>query len=278
MKKTNTLVVGSLLVLLWVTAGFGVEMPDHGKLNTEEASPVDPGSMELFFGYGYTRVKNYWDNDRTSRSRGLWEEHAAGMAVKIGIVRDLDLGLVLAYLGRKDRDHLTSQGEQGFSDLSLDLRYRFLNLKQYQLEVAYVVGLTIPTKSSLDPISLESGQEFWSWNNALVVTKDWGAWTMNAEAGYSLPFGEHRGPARGIFSTNLALGYQILSWLQPETELNYVRDIRAGGRPGENLAVTAGLVMPINDLLRVNLGVQQGLWGRNSDQAATFLLTVKLAF
>ena len=36
--------------------------------------------------------------------------------------------------------------------------------------------------------------------------------------------------------------------------------------------------MPINDLLRVNLGVQQGFWGRNTDQASTFLLTVKLAF
>ena len=129
----------------------------------------------MFLGYGYARVTNNWDNDGTSRSRGLREEHAAGIAVKIGIIQDLDLGLVLVYLGRNDRDNLSSQREQALCDLSLDMRYRFLHIKSYQLEVAYVLGLTIPTKSSLGTISLETGQKFWSWNTALVVTrKDWG--------------------------------------------------------------------------------------------------------
>ena len=65
-------------------------------------------------------------------------------------------------------------------------------------------------------------------------------------------------------------GIRFLSWLQPEVELNYARDFVDEGDAAEILSVTAGLVMPTNDLLRVNLGVQQGLWGWNSDQEPLF--------
>jgi hypothetical protein len=153
-----------------------------------------------------------------------------------------------------------------------------VNHVPFVTEAAYIVGLNIPTGSSTDSGSLGTSQEFWSWGNTLVMTKDWGSWTANADVGYSLPFGGKRGTAQGTFSANLALGYQVLPWLQPEMELNYARDFVDEGDPGENLAFTAGLVMPISDLLRVNLGVQQSIWGRNSDQTTGFILAVKLAF
>jgi hypothetical protein len=44
----------------------------------------------------------------------------------------------------------------------------------------------------------------------LAVTKDWGRWTANADVGYSLPFGNRRGDARGLLTGNVALGYQAL--------------------------------------------------------------------
>ncbi|MBI5583016.1 MAG: transporter [Deltaproteobacteria bacterium] len=300
MKKLSRILMGGLLVLLAATAGFGEESkqepsksgqdlgeqtPEHGKLNTADASPVEPGSLDVEFGYGYTWAKNAWDRDGKSRSRGLREEHSLGLTrsnfpwgVTVGVFQDFDLSLGLEYLWLFDGDQLNPTRGQGMSDLGLGARYRFLNWAEYHLEAAYIVGLTIPTGNSADGHSLGTSQDFWSWENVLVVTKDWGSWTANADLGYSLPFGEKRGPARGTFSANLALGYQIFPWLQPEVELNYTRDFATEGDPGENLAVTAGLVLPINDLLRVNLGVQHSIWGRNSDQGTGLLLTVKLAF
>ena len=44
------------------------------------------------------------------------------------------------------------------------------------------------------------------------------------------------------------------------------------------LATTVGLVMPVNERIRENTGVQQGLWGRNSDKATSLYAAVKLAF
>ncbi len=258
---------------------------EHGKLNTADASPVDPGHFELEFGYSFSQAKNTWDTDGKSRPRGLGEEQAVGLTrsnfpwgVTVGVFKDFDLGLGLDYLWLYDGDNLNPTRGQGISDLSIGARFRFLNLEQYKSEAAYIVGLTIPTGSSNDSGSLGTSQGFWSWNNTLVMTKDWGSWTANVEVGYSLPFGEKRGTAQGTFSANLALGYQILPWLQPEAELNYTRDFVEGDDGGEILAVTGGLVMPFNDRLRVNLGVQQGIWGRNSDQSTNFLLTVKQAF
>jgi hypothetical protein len=260
------------------------ETPEHGKINTADASPVEPGSFEVEFGYSYTFAKKTWDRDGNSQSRSLREEQALGLTqsnfpwgVTVGVFQNFDLALGLEYLWVSDGDNNPNWG-QGASDISLGARYRFLNWEKYKLEAAYIVGLTIPTGSSSDSQSLGTSQEFWSWENVLVVTKDWGLWTANADVGYSLPFGKKKGTARGTFSANLALGYQILPWLQPELELNYARDFVAEGDPAENLAVTAGLVMPINDLLRVNLGVQQSIWGRNSDQATGIILAVKLAF
>jgi hypothetical protein len=74
------------------------------------------------------------------------------------------------------------------------------------------------------------------------------------------------------------VGYQILPWLQPEVELNYSRDFLANGNDQEVVATTVGLVMPVNERIRVNTGVQQGLWGRNSDKATSLYAAVKLAF
>ena len=60
--------------------------------------------------------------------------------------------------------------------------------------------------------------------------------------------------------------------------MNYGREFETGEDDATCVAVTAGLVMPINDCLRLNLGVQQGVWGENADRVTTALLAVKVGF
>ncbi len=75
----------------------------------------------------------------------------------------------------------------------------------------------------------------------MVLTKDWARWTMNGEVNWSQPFGEKRGDDRGTLAANLATGYQLLPWLQPEIGLNYGREFDAGEDDGTGVAVTKAL-------------------------------------
>jgi len=119
---------------------------------------------------------------------------------------------------------------------------------------------------------------YWSFNQNVVASKDWGKATTNFDVGYALPLGSRRETARGTLSVDIAGGYQMRSWLQPEVELNYGHEFVSGEGDSEVLATTIGLVMPLHERVRVNAGVQQGLWGRNADKATVLSVAVKLAF
>lgn len=138
--------------------------------------------------------------------------------------------------------------------------------------------MTLPTGSDSNRDTIGTSQEFWSFDQTLVASKDWGSWTANVDLGYALPFSNKRGDARGILNADVALGYQVLAWLQPEVELNYSYEYLENEDDAQIIAAMVGLVMPMNDLLRVNLGVQQGLWRENTDKTTTLLMAVKFAF
>jgi hypothetical protein len=251
---------------------------EHAKLNTADASPVDPRHVELEFGYSNTWARHAWDTDGDSHGRGLAREQALGLALTVGIVQNLDVSVGLDYLWLHDSESDSATTGDDIGDLGVSGRYRFFSSEQHRIEAAWISGLTAPTGSRSNERELGSSQEFWSWDNSLVLTKDWTRWTMNAEVGWSQPFGEKRGDDRGTLSANLAAGYQLLAWLQPVIELNSGREFEAGEDDATSVAVTFGLVMPINDCLRVNLGLQQGVWGENTDRATTALLAVKVGF
>ena len=260
--------------------------PEHGKINTADASPVDPGHFEIESSLVATHANRFWGSTGTSHARGQARELALGLAATAGVVADVDVAVSGGYVWLKDEDNDFDPDDGVFGperghdwgDLDLSGRYRFFASEEYGLELAYIGGVTIPTGSSASRGEIGTSQEFWSFNQTLAASKDWGKWTANAAIGYALPLGEKREGERGTFAVDAAVGYQFLPWLQPEVELNYARDFHASEDDQEVLAATVGLVMPLNDRLRVNSGVQQGLWGKNADKATCLLLAVKLAF
>lgn len=259
---------------------------EHGKINTADASPVDPGHFEIEPSFSYTRAKRYWDSAGDSHVRGVLREENMGVSLTAGVVENLDVNISGGYSWLKDADNDFDPGDgqvgpttgHDFGDLSFSGRYRFYNNEAQQLEMAYIAGMTIPTGSSSDGDAIGTSQEFWSLDQTLVATKDWGLWTVNVDVGYALPLGNKREDARGTLNSDIALGYQVLPWLQPEVELNYIHDYLENTADAQALAATLGLIMPINELLRVNLGVQQGLWGENTYKATTVVMAVKFAF
>ena len=259
---------------------------EHGKINTADASPVDPGHFEIEPSFSYSRSERAWDGSGDAHGRGLFREQNIGLSFTAGLVENVDMNISSGYSWIKDNDNdFDEDGEligpfrgENFTDLEVSGRYRFYSNEEQHLEIAYIAGLTIPTGSNSDQDDIGTSQEFWSFNQTLVATKDWGKWTLNGDFGYSLPIGNKREDARGTWNADLALGYQVTSWLQPEIELNYNHDLIANEDDAQVLAVTAGLVMPFNETLRVNVGVQQGVWGENVDKTTTLVTTVKFAF
>lgn len=259
---------------------------EHGKINTPDASPVDPGHFEVESAYSYTHSKRFWNNNGDVHTRGLAREQSLSLSATAGVIENFDVAVSGNYVWLKDKENDFDENDaefgpesgHNFGDLDLSGRYRFFESKEQSLEFAYIAGLTIPTGSSSSREEIGTSQEFWSFNQTLVASKDWGKWTANADIGYALPFGDKRENARGTFNADVAIGYQVLPWLQPEVELNYGHDFLTDEEDSDVLAVTAGLVMPITDRLRVNLGMQQGVWGQNTDKATTLYAAVKLAF
>ncbi len=259
--------------------------PEHSKINTLDASPVDPGHYEIETAYAYTRAYRAWDKDSSAHRRGFTSEQAVGVTVTAGLVTDLDVALSFGHAWIQDKDHDADddgvpgpKSGQGLGDLGISGRYRFFHSEEQALDLAYSGGFTLPSGTRGGDFDIGTSQAFWSFDQTLAASKDWGAWTANAALGASLPLGGERGNARGTLTADVAGGYQILPWLQPEVELNYSREVIASGDDADLLAVTAGLVMPVHDSLRLLLGVQQGVWGRNADQATTLAMTVTAAF
>lgn len=259
---------------------------EHGKINTADASPVDPGHFEMEPSFSYTRSERTWDSGGHAQGRGLFRDQTIGLSFTAGLVENVDVNLSTGYSWLKDNDNdFDEDGElfgpsrgEDFADLEVNGRYRFYSNEERHVEIAYIAGLTIPTGNSSDQEGIGTSQEFWSFNQTLVATKDWGQWTLNGDLGYALPIGNKRDDARGTLSADIAVGYQLKSWLQPEVELNYSRELLANEDDAQVLALTAGLIMPLNETLRVNVGVQQGIWGENADKATTVVTAVKFAF
>jgi hypothetical protein len=255
------------------------EAAEHQKVNTPDATTVDPGHFEIESSYAFEQVWRFWDSGGHERRQPMERDSAAGLAVVGGILENLDLELNSTYQWIKDEEN-NFDGE-GFGDLNLNLRYRFVNDTKRHLEIAYIEGMTFPigsraTEKEYEAIS--TNQEYWSLNQTLVVSKDWGRWTGDADVGYSQAFGAQREHVIGVLNGDAALGYQVLPWLQPEIELNYAHTFTEHISDQDLIAATVGLVIPINESWQLMVGVQEGLWGRNTDEATTCRVALRWVF
>ena len=275
---------GSLLLLIASTAIMSAisstalgstpdvaEAPEreHAKLNTEDASPVDPGHFEFELAYSFTQAGRQFDNRWDTTRRRYTREHAFELGLTYGLVENLDIGLGMGYADLYDRDSDPRDGG-GLTDLTLGAKWRFYHNERLKLEVAYLPGVTIPAGNRSDGNRIGPSQEFWSFDQRISVSKDFlKRWTMNADFGFSLPFGEKRREARGTFDANAAVGYQLLDWIQPEVEVNYAHDTVRAEPDADVIAVTVGVILPIAEHWRIDAGVQQVVSARNADKSTS---------
>jgi hypothetical protein len=259
---------------LAVEARVGREAPpEHGKAFCNDATPVEPGSAEIELAY----APSWWAvTGDVGRAQG--SAHPLVLAVGLGLVPGLDVRVAAGWAARAELAAGIPQSGYGLSDTAVALRWRFLSLPQPGLDLAVVAGALIPTGTRTTPESLGTSQESWSVAGALVASADRGAWTVNAELGWSFPIRPGGSDDVGLILANLALGHQVLPWLQPEVELNYQHEIERGPAPDERvLWCGAGLVLPVAPV-RVVIGARFPAWQRHAAAGPTGTAAVKLAF
>lgn len=272
MKLVKLTAVACLLVF---SAGYvGAEEIiecEHAKLNTEDATPVDPGQWEIELSYEFVRARRAFTDSWARTPRPFLRGEGYGLGVTYGVVENLNIGIGLGYASVYDRD-ADELHVRGLTDLEIGAKWRFYRDEARRLEIAYVPALTLPTGED------EVTDDFFNLYNGIAVSKDWtDRLTSNFDFGYNQAIGGHRGGYSGTLSANAALGYHITDWLQPEIELNYAHDFNHDD-DADLIAATAGFIVCLRDNVRLDVGVQRALAGQNADHGTAFLAALTFAF
>ncbi len=247
--------------------------PDHGKAVTDDATPAGAGALEVEAAYGPSLTHaGFGPFDPAAHAHS----HAFTLTVLYGVTDHLDLQIGGGFGHVMDEsDPAGPTRGTGMADLTLGSRWRFLAIPERALDVMLTTTVIAPAGHQADGTSLGLSQGYWSVRNGLVASRDWGRTTADAELALTLPLG---GGAAGLLWAgcgNVAVGYELVSWLQPFAEANY--DLQRDGDMHQRLALTAGINLSARSGARLLLGVQHAVWGRGVPETTAGLVALKWA-
>lgn len=249
--------------------------PETAKLITEDAYTVDSGATEIELAYGYVVANRTFGNSNSRNDRGHTHEHVVNLAVTHGINDNLDGGLGFGGAHITDHEEEARDGD-GFGDLGVGAKWLFYNWEESAVAASYLPGFIIPVGETSDDKKLGPGQDYWSFNQLLALTKNWGRVTSSYDLGFSLPFGDERDNERGTLVADAAVGYQVNEWFQPEFELNYQHGYIKDEGDADLFGLTIGAILNVADAWRIDTGVTSAVYGRNSDQL--FVASINLSY
>lgn len=271
--------------------------PEATKLTLADATPVDPGQIEWVNSYSISGSKKQRLTGGNRAERKLLQESTFETQANIGIVKGMDLGITQGFAILRDKENnydetggaVDGAGESldetdgphkghGLTDLSINLRWLVFKSEDETFRVAHIPSITIPIGRRSNFDHLGPSQGYVSLDNTLAVTKDLNRWSMSGNVGYNalLASMEKTGNAAGDMTFGYALGYHVLDWLQPQVEFIYAHGFEKDGKGSKNFSISAGLIMPINDHLRFDIGILQDVAGSNTDQTTSGIFKLVL--
>mgnify|MGYP001376032677 CR=1 FL=1 len=299
MKKSFLLPVVFLSVsppLFATHATENITIEEHSKVVTVDATPNDPGQVELWGSYVIQGGKFSWRSGGERENRGTYLTQIGETQTTIGVYKDIDIGIIESFQHTLDkennynevRDLFDSEGRAaedatagpthgfGWGDLGVTGRWRFYDSAEKKLEIAYIPTIFMPTGRRSNFDHLGGSQGYTSLDNSFAFTKDIARWNGTVNLGYNAPLArwERTSHYYGTLHANFAVGYQVLSWLQPEAELIYLHDFGGRGMTANLVGVVLGLIMPVNDHVRFETGIQQDVFGSNKVQTTSGIFSV----
>lgn len=282
-------------------------------LVTESAVPLEEGAVDVEFGMTYSKAndgkRGMWSNNWSRSRRESFRMYEWTLEATMGVAPDTDVSLSTGWVDMYDRrmppeselfgyDNISNHG-RGMDDLKVSVKRRLLD--DVGLSIAYIPGLTIPTgrHTNLGRGRFGPGQNYWSFDQRLAITQEIEDVTVNADIGYSLPFGRTRRTYKrdfgrytgwnnyegsekspreeGVLDFNVALAVDA-GPLRPLAELNYAHRFISRGNGSNQLHATVGGIYNLNDNSRLKAGYQHPVAGRNAARTRRFLLSMAYAF
>jgi hypothetical protein len=287
--------VSSPLFATHATENITIE--EHSKVVTTDATPNDPGQVELWGSYVIQGGKFAWKSNGERQKRGTYQTQLWETQATVGLSKSIDVGIINWYQHTLDKENNYNEvrdlfdsdaGEPledvtdgpthgfGWGDLGVTGHWLFYDSAEEKLEIAYIPTVFVPIGRRSNFDHLGSSQGYTSLDNSFAFTKDIRRWNGTVNLGYNSPLApwERTNHYYGTAHANFAVGYQILRWLQPEIELIYLHDFGGHGMTGNLASVVLGLIMPVNDHVRFETGVQQDVLGSNKVQTTSGIFSV----
>lgn len=274
-----------------------LEIEEHSKVVTTDATPNDPGQVEFWGSYVIQGGKFAWKSNGGREKRGIYQTQLFETQTTVGICKDVDIAIIEWFQHTLDKENNYNEvrdltdpdtGEgvtdttmgpshgSGWGDLGITGRWRFYHSEEKKLEIAYISTVYVPTGRRSNFDHLGASQGYTSMDNAFAFTKDIGRWNGTVNLGYNAPFAhwERTNYYYGTAHANFAIGYQVLQWLQPEIELVYLHDFGGHGQTANLASVVLGFIMPFGDHVRFETGVQQDVFGSNKVQTTSGIFSI----
>jgi hypothetical protein len=278
-------------------ADENLSIEEHSKVVTVDASINNPGQVELWGSYVIQGGKFAWKSNGGREKRGTYQVQSFQTQATVGICKGIDVGIIQSFQHTLDKENNYNEvrdlmdpdtGEAvedetegpthgfGWGDLGVTGHWRFYDSAEKKVEIAYIPTVFVPTgrRSNLDHLGASQG--YTSFDNSFAFTKDIRRWNGTVNLGYNTPLAPSKrtDDYYGTAHANFAVGYQVLSWLQPEAELVYLHDFGGHGQTGNLVSVVLGFIMPFGDHVRVETGVQQDVFGSNKVQTTSGIFSV----
>jgi len=260
------LIVAVISLLLYSAATVYAGPP----LITDDAGTVDVGKVEIELNGSYIH-----DNESINGMSVRRDVFDGETKLTTGLYKNLGISLTVPYIfsDRTKEDGTLASKADGFSDITVELKYAFAELTG--ISFAVKPSVILPTGKSSNGLS----EGRWQYGGTLIASREYdeGAYAMHANLGYGhhdyrnddaracnrsdLWFGSLAGEARiakgltavaewGLSTTQDNSTHELTSFAQvgARYELNEHLDIDAGfkfglTKPEDDLAVRYGLVL-----------------------------------
>jgi hypothetical protein len=250
--KTKRLVVQCILAISLLAFLAGTALAVRPPLLTDDAETIGKGKAELEFNGEYSHNS---DGGVTEKETLIESKFTYGIADK------MDLALTAPYKFIRVEDDEAFK-EDGFSDLSLDLKWRFFEADEWGLAVR--PRITFPTGDN----DKELGTGKVTYSLFLIATKEAKPWAFHFNIGYLR--NEHEGieeseeDESGDAIRKDLLFASCAAQVEAAEHLQLVADIGIHTNPDKSsntqpAYILGGLIYEAGEMIDLDLGIKGGL-------------------
>ncbi|HUW34272.1 MAG TPA: transporter [Planctomycetota bacterium] len=251
---------------------------EHNKLFTADPFPVQSGRVQLSPTYLFLGANHEWGDNWDLNPRGTTLEHTGLLVATVGVIRHVDASIAIGFSDILDEEQPQRTGG-GIIDFALGSTILFYHTPELEFTLSYLPTFYTPTGTRTSVTIIGPSEEAFVFDNRIAGNLDWASKLITcADIGYSYYVNAGNARRKGRASTSVALGYQVLDWLQPEVELGYFYAIGLNAPDQQGFTVAGGVIMPVSDSVRIDFGAQHVVVGRNTDARTIVLLDMAITF